>query len=397
MTANSKFERLIIPFLFLFGVLFPSSIASTVSGFYELLLNIPILFILSYMVIRQRKYNIIQLLFSFVIVSSLILFTITSSLSFGAISPGAFLPYLIFSLLILVDFSQFDFQTTWLRHALRFISLFLIVFGFGTLTRNDAMNNFLIAHYSTGYEKLVPTMLGDLKPVGPAGSHSVAGFFFFIFFLLNFYTYKSTQKLSYLIISSLLLMLLAFLRSNTAYLYVAISFLLITINLAKSPSKLFIFLSIFSIFVGYVYYMYKDLIDLLIEQNLFFVATREGSGFAGRYSKGNYLEVTINYIKDHPFSPIGMSYSKDLFLTDSGIIIYFLRGSVFLLLSMYLGFYGFLKNNLNMISRWIVPVFIIFFLFEIGYPNLINSRTLYLIPFLIVYLNSLFLPQDAQG
>ena len=125
MIANSKFERLIIPFLFLFGVLFPSSAASTVSGFYELLLNIPILFILIYMVIRQRKYNIIQLLFSFVILGSLILFTITSSLSFGAISPGAFLPYLIFSLLILVDFSQYDFQTTWLRHSLRFISFFL--------------------------------------------------------------------------------------------------------------------------------------------------------------------------------------------------------------------------------------------------------------------------------
>jgi hypothetical protein len=111
------------------------------------------------------------------------------------------------------------------------------------------------------------------------------------------------------------------------------------------------------------------------------------SGFLGRFSQAGTLYSTVNYLKDSPFSPVGVGYRGDLFFGDCGPIEYYLRGSVFLVVAIYGGLFAFLRRNL--LSKGdALFLFVIIVGFEVGLTALPQVRTLYLLPVVIVYLNS---------
>ena len=59
------------------------------------------------------------------------------------------------------------------------------------------------------------------------------------------------------------------------------------------------------------------------------------------------LAANLEYIADHPFSPIGLGLSRQLWYADSGPVEYFLKGSFPLLFTVYLAAYLFLRKNLK--------------------------------------------------
>jgi hypothetical protein len=383
------YETVSIPLLFVTGIFFPSSINGNLSKAYELGIYVPLLILVSGLLIFQKTYNKINLITSFVMIFSLLLFTLTGSMIFHEVSMGIFPAYLILALVQLLNIHSFEYSQKLLSVTLIIVSVIQIFFGINIVLINEDVRGFLIDNYSAGYDSLVPTMIGDLKPVTTFGSHSIAGFYFFILFFLNFMTFKVTKKSIFFVTSVLLLLLLVFIRSNTAYLYTAVSFVYMLVGLSRKPLHLVLFLLMICISVALIYVQYKELIDVLLEYDVQTVTGHSGSGLAGRYTSGNYLSVTIDFIKEHPFTPIGLSYSDTLFFTDSGIIVYFLRGSVFLIWSIYFGFFHFLKRNLKGSELELYALFLIYLVFEVGYPNLINSRSLGCIPFIVIYLNYL--------
>ena len=113
------------------------------------------------------------------------------------------------------------------------------------------------------------------------------------------------------------------------------------------------------------------------------------------------LRQDLRYIDEHPLQGVGIGYSEALWYGDSGPIELLIRGSVPLLLAVYVGFWSFLKRSV--ISKPVaVALFLIYFAFEIAYSNLLYLRTVCVLPFVIVYLNGLnrrraFAAQETDG
>ena len=79
---------------------------------------------------------------------------------------------------------------------------------------------------------------------------------------------------------------------------------------------------------------------------------------------------------------------RSLWYGDSGPIELLIRGSLPLLLAVYIGFWSFVRRSL--VSKGMaIAVFLMYFGFEIAYSNLLYLRTVCVLPFVIVYLNGL--------
>jgi hypothetical protein len=384
-------DKYLVAMLFAIGVYFPSSKNAQFSSFNDLIFYIPIVLFLGYYLIRQKTYSKSNILTFALINGSLILFTLTASFQFQKFSFGIYPAFFVCSCVFLLDLKSIKSSLNVLSVTLFWVTLVQIYLGISIIFMDEGVREFITNNYSTGYEGLIPYMLDAIKPINTFATHSLAAFIFFLFFLLNYATYLWNKNILYLIFSAILLLFILFLRSNTGYLYFGIASVYLIITLRKSPLKLIGFLSFITAMLVWIYIQYSALIDVMIEGNLFDVASRQGSGLSGRYTEGNYLSGTIEFIKENPFTPIGLSFSDNLFFTDSGFILYYLRGSIFLILGLYAGFYFFLKRNIIQGGYFAGLIFLVFMLFEIGLPNLINTRTLYIIPFLVVYFNHLYL------
>ncbi|WP_141493445.1 hypothetical protein [Bacillus thuringiensis] len=135
---------------------------------------------------------------------------------------------------------------------------------------------------------------------------------------------------------------------------------------------------------------FLNMIELTMDQTF----SSHSNGVLGRYSDNGNLAGNLDYINEHPFRPIGFGYSPEIFYGDSGIVEYLTRGSVLLVLSMYGALFLFLKNNLYS-KKIAYSLFILIVLFEIGFTVLTYGRMLYLLPFVVLYLNSLEQEKEA--
>jgi hypothetical protein len=114
-----------------------------------------------------------------------------------------------------------------------------------------------------------------------------------------------------------------------------------------------------------------------------------GAGLRSRFSEEGTVAGNLRYLRQNPFSPIGLTYGpQSLFYGDSGIVLVLLRGSVPLLLLTYCGFAYLLVRNLRN-RRDALWLFAVTCAFEIGYTPLQLFRFTSFLPYMIVYLNDL--------
>src|SRR5262249_41676683 len=250
-----------------------------------------------------------------------------------------------------------------------------------------AVRQFFLTHYAFGYDDLLPYMFDERKPVIMFGSHSVAGFFFYLLFYMAFQTFVMTRSKLNLVYALCYLALLASLASFTSAVFAPLAVIQIVLHFqwhksflaGMGATALLLTAAVALPQTGFYDNVKTDFLD---------VTGRADNGLMGRYSSSGGLVGNIDYIAEHPFQPIGLGLSYQLWYADSGPVEYFLKGSFPLLLTVYGGVYVFFYRNLNNKRRSLF-LFLVFLAFESGYSNLQYLRTQFFLPFLMVYLNGL--------
>ncbi|HVB55251.1 MAG TPA: hypothetical protein VNE63_02315 [Candidatus Acidoferrales bacterium] len=274
-------------------------------------------------------------------------------------------------------------------------NLMNVTLGVSAIFHIEFVNALVISHYSNFFPELVPTMLALGKPIMTFATHSLAAFFLFLFFWLNFRTYLCTRRPLFLIFAICYMVLEPCLVSVSGFGFALLALLVMAIHVwAKKPAVvvagLVVALLLLPRIAHAVYNPIENWQDLLQVARPAFTAP--GEGFLGRYgSQGNNAE-NLRYVYDHPFSPTGLTTAENLFIGDSGPVEYLLRGSVVLLVLMYVGLFRFLRRNLVRTSDLYV-LFVAILAMELGFTSLTYVRMLYLLPVAVIYLNSLERPE----
>jgi hypothetical protein len=374
--------NLLLATLFLFGLYCPTSVAGAQSKW---LWAAPGILAMAVFVALIGRYGMHQVPFvcAVVAMASLLLFTILTPL--WTVTPGALLPYSALLVLLCADLSRIEYEwpirIAWVGANILNIGLsILIVAGVAPVKA------FVIANYSAFYDQLVPNMLASGKPVLMFASHSIAAFFFFICFYLHLRTYTARRSNASLLVAVLYLALLVTLKSISAYCFFVAGAAVLLYYTAGLRTVVILGAVSVALSVGSMFVSAAQWDERLAGITEIFAAPE--SGFHGRYLDGGVLWQDLKYINEHPLQGVGIGYSESLWYGDSGPIELLIRGSLPLLLAVYLGFWVFLRRN-AISNGAAVALFLIYFGFELAYSNLLYLRTVCILPLVIVYMNGL--------
>ncbi|MBU0906396.1 MAG: hypothetical protein KKF57_14470 [Firmicutes bacterium] len=377
---KEKINSLVFAILLIAGLGFPTSVEGNISIELSILHSFLLIFLLFILLINNGI--IIANLFIVLLINLLLLtFTLLQVPlnNLERISLGAYLPYLIFSILLLINLKKIHLKS---HTKIMFLIVNIVNILLGLTIINDVqyIEKFLLNNYSLGYDELLTNMLIQNKPVTFFGAHSIASFMNFILFYLNFTSFKREKNKISLLLALGNLTIIFFLNSVAAYIFFAMGVIILLIFFL-GKYRLSNYILVFFL-LGISIFLYGE-----VKENLAKVFASENNGFLGRYSSAGILQNNLDYISSN-LLPIGLWISDNLYFTDSGYILNYLKGSLFLVLSVYTGLFIFLKKNL--LSRKIfIQLFLLLMIFEIAYPFISYIRLLYLLPFFIVYLNYL--------
>ena len=320
---------------------------------------------------------------------------------------GLFLKFSALALILALDLQAFR-PGGLLSSAFVLVNIINIAWGAVILIGSEWMTDFLPKYYWTAYTELVPLMVGLHNPVLTFGTHSLAGFFIYLFFWLNWEDFRHRgSKLALFFALSYFVLLLG-LTSFTSFGFAALALAQMGMWSWKSKPRLVVVvgLCIFAIItmgIGAFPEQADNLKELPQLAGTSFLNT-DLSGPLSRYGPEGSLRVAMTHLHDHPFLPIGFARSTSgfdvespshFFIGDSGTLEYLLRGSVPLLVLTYFGLYRFLRHNLSLRS-YALLLFLVFIFFETAFELLTYFRTLYLLPFVVIHLNKIGLPHTID-
>lgn len=383
---SNRVATVLMAALLLLGLYFPTSIGETISVPLYLLNGAMLLSIL--MVLLARRGGVLGMpavLNAGAINVILVVFTLFSG--FTEFAYGGWVPIFLCSIQFCVSVRDIRL-TAAMRRLFDATNAINIVLAILLLLRTPSVTQFFLEHYAYAYEELLPYMLDEGKPVLTFGSHSLAGFFFYLLFYLTFRTFAITRSKLNLLFALCYVALLTCLYSFTSLVFVTLAAAQVIGHFQWHKSVVAGLVVTAFLLVGAV--VVAPRLDSLNEfkEDMVDVMNREDNGLLGRYSQGGGLSANLAYIAEHPFRPIGLGYSQQLWYADSGPVEYFLKGSFPLVFSIYVGALAFFLKNLKSRRRAIF-IFGVFLGFELGYTNLQYVRTQCFLPFLLVYLNGL--------
>lgn len=379
MKSEKKYINAIYGVLLVYGLIAITSLNFKISNELMLINYFFIYIVFINFIIKVKKINKINLIFSIIIMFFLLLSTLTSK--FYNYTWGTLLPYLTFTLMIILDIKKLKLKYID-KYFLIFNSINLII-GFLIIISNKEIINFIAKYYSWGYEELVTNMLLRGKPILWFGSHSLTGLFIFIFYYLCIRTYMIKNKNIYLLFSLGYLVLLISLKSNTSLVFFIIAIVYLIRQIKDKKIMIIIFIGLIILLLN------NSIIRDIYNESFVYITNSDKNGIIGRFGAGGALESTLKYIKSNFFNPIGLSYSSELYYTDNGFVINILRGGIIFTISIYVSFYLFLKRNIKFKSA-VYVIFISILMFEIGYVTFLYFRTFYIVVFVILYLNYLY-------
>jgi hypothetical protein len=386
----SKAGMPFIAALFLLALYVPSSIA----GDYSIPLWLGVLGLLGMLaiIVSFRRNGIGS---RYCVINSLLL--VAAIIAASVLSPfadyrwGGLLPYAVLALVYILNIQDLSGGPA-LRIALIAANIVNFAGGAGVVFHNTFVDNFLVSHYTTFYPELVSSMTELGKPVLSFGSHSAAAFFFYLLFLANLETFATLKRTSYLIFALGYIVLGFALFSVTGIVLMWVGIIQLIALLMLQNWRRFAFavslVALASVFlVRYSTAKFQSTRDAVVLAEETATAS-DVNGLSGRFSELGTLYTTVKYIKDRPFSPVGVGYRSDLFFGDCGPVEYYLRGSIILVCCMYGGLFCFLKRNL-ISKRHLFMLFSVILAFEIGFSSLIYVRLICFLPILVVYFNDL--------
>jgi hypothetical protein len=323
-------------------------------------------------------------------VPMLLLFSVTSKLS--TYTPGALIAYVVISGMFLVNVKDVEFSP-WVNRVIIGTNIVNILLCGAVLLESSRVNDFLTAHYSMFYPELVPNMLHLREPVLTFATHSLAGFFLYLFFYANFQAYKILGGKLFLAFALCYLIFMVSLISVTGLAFALFAALQIVYHACSRIRQWQVIFLVGAVALLLVIVSFQFTGSLkekgsgLLELGKA-IATASPGGFSGRFMAGGTLAGDLEYLIRHPFFPVGITYRDGLMFADSGWIEYLLRGSLLLFFWAYGGLFLFLRRSL--LSR--VDLYMLFgaiVAFEFGFTVLTYFRTAYLLLFFIIYLNHL--------
>jgi hypothetical protein len=304
---------------------------------------------------------------------------------FGETAPGAVVFYFGMAAMFMVDWRPLT-PAAPLEGALAGVTGLVLVIGTAVVAGMPWANELLISLYSMSYPDLVVNMTGWHKPVFTFGSHSIAGFFYFLLFYLNAETYRLRGRGWAGVAAAALIALGVFLTSVTAAAFMALATGLLLLVPGRQRWVIGT-AALAGVGVALVYFR-PYLEGLALVAALTQGVTDQGAGLSGRYAAGGALLGNLDLIREQPFRPIGITYSPTLFYGDSGPIEYLTRGSFVLLILVYGTLAVFLIRGLQK-KRHRVVLFAATVLFELGFTVLNYYRYQWFLPFAVLYLNHL--------
>jgi hypothetical protein len=385
-----RLEGLLVAAMLIVGLYCPTSTQGSPSkillGFnYVLGAGLVSLFMLK----RRDLPSIPARLASLAIIPLLLVFTAIFGLreqSFGELAS-----FLMMALLWMLNLRSVRFGN-WLYPLFSAINIANIVLGVAVLAGNSAVAGFLTKFYTQFDDEMVSGMMLMRKPVLTFATHSLAGFFYYLFFHANFQTFKIRGGKLFLILAFCYLLLMASLLSVTGVLLSALGLAQIGIYfLRRLPHPRLILIGVTA---AILFVAGAGSLDPAIRQGSDIASVgrnilmSQQNGFLGRLSPTGTMYPALQYIREHPFSPLGVSRSDNLLVADMGFLDYFIRGSIFLVVWAYGGLFLFLKRSL--LVRWdLWFLFGVILGFELGFSVLGYTRMLFLLPFFVIYLNEL--------
>ncbi len=261
------------------------------------------------------------------------------------------------------------------------LSIALFLLGAGVILSIPAVDSFLGQYYVGSFADLYNYMLGANSPVGPFGSHSIAAFIYFLFFIIYYISWLHFRKVQYLIFSILFLVLIFALKSFSALFFIIFAFLTI-LNTKFLLHKIDISFIFFNIVITVTLYtLLSGFIDIPA-----LLAGNESNGFLARYGKNGVLTYDIHYLKDNLFMGDGIGYNDNLHYTDSGYIRALLTYGITGAIIFYIVFARvILKKNYTYL-------FIIFFaclFFEIGYDIFFYNRYIFILILISLFIENI--------
>jgi hypothetical protein len=285
------------------------------------------------------------------------------------------------------------------RVAFVIANLLNIACGIAIIVGNEWVSQFLSAYYSSFYPELVPAMLDLHKPVLTFGTHSSAGLFLYLFFWLNWETYKLRKSHLALFFAVSELVLLLAVASFTSLAFAFLALAQIGIWLWKRTRKIFAMAAVGVVLMvppGVRWFQDNPENSQVLPQFAGALLDSDIGGPLARYGAGGALRPTIDYLVEHPLSPVGFATPSYIYIADSGPLEYLLRGSVLLLVLVYVGLYRFLRHNLAS-RKYALMLFLLMVAFETGFKVLGYFRTTCLLPFFVIYLNQLVLNSGREA
>jgi hypothetical protein len=320
------------------------------------------------------------------IMALLFVFTVVSP--FSEISPGAIFVYLAIALLYVQNLR--DENPRYLAAFFVAINVSSLVLGFATAFDAPAADWLLTTYYNAFYAELLTNMvvLND-KPVLTFATHSMAGFMIYLLFHMNWVTFERQGRRLFLAFAIGHIALLVWLASTTGTVYAALA----VVQVAWSVGRRHVRIAVpavglaAAVAIG-VLLLEGTLWARVVDEVRTAILGDRVRGLVSRYAVDGLLAGNVAFLTQHPLEPVGFGFSERLYYGDSGYIVNMLRGSVPLVVLMYLGLWGFLRGNLRS-TRTANWIYIVILAFELGFTPLQYFRFVGFAPFMIAYFNSL--------
>ena len=260
------------------------------------------------------------------------------------------------------------------------VCFLLITVGILIVIKNDWITQLLQTYYVNHYEWLYPGMLKAKKTVTFFATHSLACYYYFILWWLADYRMKYKKDIKTLIIIIGIIFLIAMCKSTSALLCIGIIITIYFIRLLKKKSKTSITILSLGLLIILIAIClnWSTIMDILGSNS---------NGLSGRFGSEGNLNSTLKYMMFQ--IPLGLCNVDNLWLTDGGFFVNFVRGGILLVIVYFLAFYKFLsKNILDKDYRNIL--FISIMLFEVGFQVTMSMRSFMVIIFAVIYFRSLY-------
>lgn len=374
----------IVAFLFAVGLFLPTTVGHWMRN--EIIYVSFLILVFIVLLVKQKTINRFHIFSFFLINGVLITFTLLRDIWYN---PYAMLIYyavmfIALTLLMCLDFTKVELNFKDLNGVLKGVSALTIVIGISLIYRFEPFEKLIRGGYDAFYGGLVDTMISEGKPVNTFGTHSIAGFYMFIFFLLNILAFLKERNYDNLFYSLVLLYFLIAVKSTTSYAYFVMG-VVVLLGVIYFINKKYFYFSIGLTLIVFLLYGINSSLVSTLQQNLFSKKSSNGVGI--RYGENGTITVQIERILKAPFKGLGYISIWGTYYIDCGITHFAQRLTPIGMVLLYSNFFVLIKRHLGTIFG--IMVFLLFMSFEVGFSNLLYFRTLYMLPFILAFLRSL--------